>query len=88
MTKAQYFTLYSGGQNALQVYVQSGNQFVLMAPAVVVGWFDDAANGGANYQSIRLTMGAPGAWISTKPNPPALTVREWLNGVNITSEVR
>jgi hypothetical protein len=52
VTRALYFTLYSSGRSVLEVYVQSGNQFVPMAPAVVVGWFDDAANGGATFQCV------------------------------------
>ncbi len=52
VTKAQYFTLYSSDHSVFQVYVQSGNQFVPESTAVVVGWFDDAANGGATFQRM------------------------------------
>ena len=52
VTKAQYFTLYSSDHSVFQVYVQSGNQFVPEATAVVVGWFDDAANGGVMFQCV------------------------------------
>ena len=57
VTKAQYFTLFSGDNNVLQAYVRSGNQYLPMAQTVVVGWFDDAANGGASFQRLVETNG-------------------------------
>ena len=58
VTKAQYFTLYSGDHSVFQVYVQAGNQFAPEATAVVVDWFDDAANGGATFQRVVEANGA------------------------------
>jgi len=52
VTKAQYFTLYSSDHSVFQVYVQAGNQFAPEATAVVIGWFDDAANGGTTFQRV------------------------------------
>jgi len=52
VTKSLYFTLYSTNGSALQTYVQAGNQFVPMAPAVVLRWFNDAANGGSSFQRV------------------------------------
>jgi len=58
VTKAQYFTLYSSDHSVFQVYVQSGNQFVPEATALVISWFDDAANGGATFQRVVELNGA------------------------------
>ena len=58
VTKAQYFTLYSSDHSVFQVYVQSGNQFMPEPTAVVLGWFDDAANGGATFQRLVEANGA------------------------------
>jgi hypothetical protein len=52
VTKALYSELYSENGNELQAYVQSGSQFAPMAPTVVLGWFDDAANGGSTFQRV------------------------------------
>ena len=52
VTKAQYFTLYSSDHSVFQVYVQADNQFAPEATAVVVGWFDDVANGDATFQRV------------------------------------
>lgn len=57
VTKAQYFTLYSNDHSVFQVYVQAGNQFAPEPTAVVLGWFDDAANGGATFQRVVETAG-------------------------------
>jgi hypothetical protein len=52
VTVAQYFTLYADNGSSLQAYVPSGNQFLPMAPTVVLGWFNDAANGGSTFQRV------------------------------------
>jgi hypothetical protein len=52
VTKALYFELYAENGNELQAYVQSGSRFLPMAPTVVLGWFDDAANGGNTFQRV------------------------------------
>jgi hypothetical protein len=57
VTQSLYFTLNVSEGTELQSYVQSGDQFLPMAPTVVVGWFDDAANGGATFQRAVETNG-------------------------------
>ncbi len=52
VTQSLYFTLNVSEGTELQSYAQSGDQFLPMAPTVVVGWFDDAANGGATFQRV------------------------------------
>jgi len=52
VTQSLYFTLNTSEGSELQAYVLSGNQYLPMAPTVVINWFDDAANGGATFQRI------------------------------------
>jgi len=54
VTKALYFTLNFDPNSALQEYVPGpdGKTYLPMAPAVVLGWFNDAANGGSTFQRV------------------------------------
>jgi hypothetical protein len=52
VTKSLYFMLTALNNNPLQSYVQQGAQFVPMPAAVVLSWFDEAANGGSEFQRV------------------------------------
>ncbi len=53
VTKALYFTLNFTNQSVFQEYVQiPDGSYAPMDPAIVLGWFDDAANGGSSFQRV------------------------------------
>jgi hypothetical protein len=54
VTKALYFTLNFDPKSALQEYVLSadGKSYLPMDPALVLHWFNDAANGGSTFQRV------------------------------------
>lgn len=52
VTQSLFFTLNSTDGSPFQAYVQSGGQFVPMPATAVLGWFDDAADGGSTFQRV------------------------------------
>ncbi len=59
VTKALYFTLNFTNKSIFQEYVQTADgSYAAMAPAVVLDWFDDAANGGSTFRRVIEAQGA------------------------------
>jgi hypothetical protein len=52
VTKALYFTLNVLEGSVYQEYLPVDGKFVPLAETVVLGWFDDAANGGSTFQRL------------------------------------
>jgi hypothetical protein len=59
MTKALYFELYSGNSSVFQTYVLENGQYQPTSFAVVLQWFDQAANGGSTFQRMVDANGTP-----------------------------
>ena len=52
MTKALYFTLNMPDGSPFQAYLPLNDKFVPLAETAVLGWFNDAANGGSTFQRV------------------------------------
>ncbi len=59
LTKALYFELYSGNNSVFQTYVLENGQYQPTSFAVVLQWFDQAANGGSSFQRVVDANGTP-----------------------------
>lgn len=59
VTRALYFMLFSGNNSVFQAYVLANGQYQPTSFAVVVGWFDQAANGGSTFQRLVDADGTP-----------------------------
>jgi hypothetical protein len=59
MTKALYFELYSGNSSVFQTYVLDNGQYGPTSFAVVLQWFDQAANSGSSFQRVVDANGTP-----------------------------
>src|SRR5271157_1070482 len=59
MTKALYFELYSGNNSVFQTYVLVDGQYQPASFAVVLQWFDQAANGSSSFQRVVDADGTP-----------------------------
>ena len=59
LTKALYFELYSGNNSVFQTYVLDNGQYQPTSFAVVLQWFDQAANGGSTFQRVDDANGRP-----------------------------
>ncbi|HEY9152339.1 MAG TPA: hypothetical protein VIN60_05585 [Anaerolineales bacterium] len=59
MTKALYFELYSGNSSVFQTYVLVNGQYQPTSFAVVLQWFDQAANGSSSFQRVEDANGTP-----------------------------
>jgi hypothetical protein len=52
VTKSLFFTLNATDNSPFQMYVLVGGKYVPMPATVILGWFDDAANGGSTFQRV------------------------------------
>jgi hypothetical protein len=59
MTKALYFEVYSGNSSVFQTYVLDNGQYGPTSFAVVLQWFDQAANSGSSFQRVVDVSGTP-----------------------------
>ena len=59
LTKALYFELYSGNNSVFQAYILVNGQYQPTSFAVVLQWFDQAANSGSSFQRVVDADGMP-----------------------------
>ncbi|MFZ1041287.1 MAG: hypothetical protein WCA79_08955 [Anaerolineales bacterium] len=59
MTKALYFSLNSTAGSDLQAYILVNGKYLPTSFAVVLQWFDQAANGGGTFQRVEDASGTP-----------------------------
>ncbi len=59
LTKALYFELYSGNNSVFQTYILVNGQYQPTSFAVVLQWFDQAANSGSSFQRVVDADGTP-----------------------------
>ena len=65
VTKALYFELYSGNSSVFQTYVLDNGQYRPTSFAVVLQWFDQAANGGSSFERVVDANGTPVTGLSS-----------------------